>query len=925
MLAAITTGRVSELGESDELFGAQRVFTWAKVDRDLIEALLLARKTERERPLLKAELQRASTEAVRKTAADVFGQAGFDRMRDVVEVLRDEWLRRSGSEVQTAIGRITRDVEEQIGIAGTLRSAHGLDRQRAFLLGCHPDDGGWSTFERSVVREFRYAHRSDLGRRSTRRPLTASEPLVPGFMLQGDRARKRAQERVFNVRPYQQEAWANLDKLARSGRPLRARVVLPTGAGKTDLAVRWIVGQLAKDSKLRVLWLCHQVFLLEQAAFRFRDVVESTQPESFNRELRIFSHGRSPLSQLHEDRTVVALATMNTIAAALKQPRRSSGSQYVRSFLHGPLIVVIDEAHHAGNNSYTRIIKEIDSGRVRRRLIRRAPHHLIGLTATPWPGGTVKQRRFEAAFPDTAIEKSPDDLNEFLAEYSIMPLPSRTVFRLTEWLARDWERRQDPPNAVLRLVGENDQRNRAIVEHYMQHRHEWGRTLIFAPTLRAAAALRAALRDLDVDVRRVDSRSGEVLDAEFRRWFDDTEEAVVVSVAMLLEGVDLPLARTALIARPTSSSVVLRQMFGRVLRRVEGQKDRAIVAYVQDEWAVDGRFEAILKAETPWTSGDDPPQEDAEFEVDVAEALARAISDLEDPESRLSVERRTLLGVYITAKGELIPVLDNQETQLAEFIRRLASDPQARYDHGEEAPPEPAGDLLEALRAHMREHPGDPPKLESIERPLAPVDVAQRLIAEPGADAERQQTILNEAYAASPIAGELYPDWTAFEQAVRRAELEQRRGVVIPERAVVEAQRTPLPEDPRRDLKPLWQEVWATGQRRLDAIGRPVHPIENYDVDWTERPVRSFWAHWKLCKTPGKHRIRVNRRLKTTTELVPDDVLKLLLWHELIHSVTISHGHDLTFTALEEMWPAFLDTNARLDDLDAPGIRRAAS
>lgn len=87
--------------------------------------------------------------------------------------------------------------------------------------------------------------------------------------------------------------------------------------------------------------------------------------------------------------------------------------------------------------------------------------------------------------------------------------------------------------------------------------------------------------------------------------------------------------------------------------------------------------------------------------------------------------------------------------------------------------------------------------------------------------------------------------------------------------------------------------------------------------------MRSFWAQWRLDKTPGKHRIRVNLRLKTITELVPDDVLKLLLWHELVHSVTISHGHDLTFTELEEMWRAFLDTNAQLDDLDAHGIRRA--
>lgn len=106
--------------------------------------------------------------------------------------------------------------------------------------------------------------------------------------------------------------------------------------------------------------------------------------------------------------------------------------------------------------------------------------------------------------------------------------------------------------------------------------------------------------------------------------------------------------------------------------------------------------------------------------------------------------------------------------------------------------------------------------------------MARQLIGEPGADAERQLTIINDAYAASPIAGEIYPHVAAFEQAVRRAELELRSGAAIPEAAVVgEAQRESLPEDPSRDLQPLWQEVWAFGQRQLNAIGRPVHPFEN--------------------------------------------------------------------------------------------------
>ena len=56
--------------------------------------------------------------------------------------------------------------------------------------------------------------------------------------------------------------------------------------------------------------------------------------------------------------------------------------------------------------------------------------------------------------------------------------------------------------------------------------------------------------------------------------------------------------------------------------------------------------------------------------------------------------------------------------------------------------------------------------------------------------------------------------------------------------------------------------------------------------------------------------------------LVADDLIKLLLWHERVHSVTISHGHDETFTDLEELWPHFVDVYAQLDDLMLIQVRR---
>ena len=52
-----------------------------------------------------------------------------------------------------------------------------------------------------------------------------------------------------------------------------------------------------------------------------------------------------------------------------------------------------------------------------------------------------------------------------------------------------------------------------------------------------------------------------------------THPAVLVSVNMLNEGVNLPDARTAFLARPTTSHILMQQMIGRVLRRPKANGD----------------------------------------------------------------------------------------------------------------------------------------------------------------------------------------------------------------------------------------------------------------------------------------------------------------------------------------------------------------
>jgi len=147
------------------------------------------------------------------------------------------------------------------------------------------------------------------------------------------------------------------------------------------------------------------------------------------------------------------------------------------------------------------------------------------------------------------------------------------------------------PAVLKRLV--NDARDDLLVRTWTARRADWGKTLVFATSRAHADRLGEKLHAAGVNVNVAHSTSA-VHVSDALSWFRNRRgPAVLVSVGMLTEGVDVPDARTAFLARPTTSRILMRQMIGRVLRgeRAGGEATGHIV-YFRDQWT---NFDEVLE------------------------------------------------------------------------------------------------------------------------------------------------------------------------------------------------------------------------------------------------------------------------------------------------------------------------------------------
>ncbi len=328
----------------------------------------------------------------------------------------------------------------------------------------------------------------------------------------------------MKLRDYQVRA---IDALRNEVRQGHRSVVLvaPTGAGKTVLACELIRTAIAKGSS--VLFVAHRREILSQTS-RKLDALD-------------IPHGWIMAGMRPSFSPNVQLASVQTLC------RRSAPAAN---------IVIWDECHHNRAASYEKVKAQYPD----------AIH--LGLTATPC--------RSDGRGLGNVFDKliQPVTYAELLESGYLVPTvcyappgPDLSGVRVRggDYVERDLGEVVDKP----KLVGD-------IVAHWEHHARN-RKTLVFAVTVAHALHLCEALNNSGHKFEELDGETDSGKRAATIARLETGELDGIVNVGLFTEGTDIPSVSCIVLARPTKSFGLYRQIVGRGLRPAPGKTDCLIL------------------------------------------------------------------------------------------------------------------------------------------------------------------------------------------------------------------------------------------------------------------------------------------------------------------------------------------------------------
>lgn len=373
---------------------------------------------------------------------------------------------------------------------------------------------------------------------------------------------------TLQLRPYQEKGIADLRQAYSEG--CRAPLfVLPTGGGKTVTYAAIAQGAGARGN--RVLVLEHRKELIRQASIAIGTLGVRHQVVSPADKV-------AAVRRAHIERITLPMIDAGSHVAVASVQTLARRMDWLAGF--DPGLIIIDEAHHAVAGTWARIIEACPNSK------------LLGVTATPIrTDGTGLGNVFDRLVLGPTMKELIALGNLVMPRVFAPPLRADlSGVHITggDYNAKELAEALDKPT----ITGD-------AVAHYGKLAP--GRpAIVFCANVRHAENVAEQFRaagyrfevvtgEMDDDLR--DLRIASLADGRLHG---------VVTVDVVSEGVDIPVAEVAILLRATQSESLFLQQVGRVLRPADGKEYGLVLDHVGNvmrhgmphadrEWSLEGR------------------------------------------------------------------------------------------------------------------------------------------------------------------------------------------------------------------------------------------------------------------------------------------------------------------------------------------------
>lgn len=707
---------------------------------------------------------------------------------------------------------------------------------------------------------------------------------------------------TVSLYPYQREAVDAMNQYYLEEDEHSGILSMPTGSGKTRTSVYYLLHDMVSKG-YQVIWLCHRSMLIEQAAEQFYKFAPIIKDENDNMEqfkIVCISSKHASVRALQEDDNLI-VASVQSLC---------NNTVYLPNILAEKVIIVVDEAHHALAPSYRRIIKSVRQTRPNAKL--------LGLTATPVRLTEKATGKLMSIFDNKIIYSVA--MSKLIADGTLAKpqyIPRETNMDIETMIELD-ERKYiqkwgEFPESLVEKVAKTNERNELIIDEYVRHQEQYGKTIIFALNAIHCDTLNEMFRKKGIRSGYVYTMIG---DAENQRTIDrfrnnDREDGidVLININILTEGSDIPDIQTVFLTRPTTSDVLLMQMVGRGMRGSGcGGTDTVNIVDFCDKWS----------SITSWLNpkmffGTEEPDDEEitygskQIELIPMDAIRDIVKGITYKGEFAELRNSTLpVGWYdvIDEYGNDVKVLvfENQLSGYELFEKDCAIYFDAENVTGHSLLTKyfktfgmlPEEDELENIFYFIKQEKSFP-VLErfDVRDQIEPFILAEKIKQGNVAYADSIKMIEEAFSKHKQMVLSLYGSFEYYKKRILECLLFPKGivplGTQIEEvdKSVYQISAEPLEED----IEELLTEVIAEQSDNFQAdFIRP-------EIYWTDSPVGSYFGIYYH----EKNLIFINALLNSAS--IPKEVVKFVIYHECLHQEF--KGHPKAFREKERRYPEF--------------------